>query len=80
MILKIKNFTILADFKINITFSTNETLLVDLKNELYGEIFNPLKNPIFFNKAYLSETNVIEWPNEADFAPEFLYKIGKKAS
>ena len=80
MILKIKNFSILEDFKIKITFNNGETRIVSLANELDGEVFVQLKNPDFFKKAYLTEWNVIEWPNGADFAPEFLFEIGIKAS
>lgn len=80
MILKIKQFSILNDYQIKVTFNNGETSIVNLANELNGEIFEPLKNPEFFKQAYLTEWNVIEWPNGADFAPEFLFEIGRKAS
>lgn len=68
------------DYQLKITFSNDETRIVNLANELHGEIFEPLKNPDLFKQAYLTEWNVIEWPNGADFAPEFLFEIGRKAS
>lgn len=80
MILKVKAFEVLKGFQIRVTFNNGDTRVVDLSNELNGEIFEPLKDESYFKKAYLTEWNVIEWPNGADFAPEFLYKIGKKAA
>lgn len=80
MILKVKHFSIMNDYQLKITFSNDETRIVNLANELHGEIFEPLKNPDLFKQAYLTEWNVIEWPNGADFAPEFLFEIGRKAS
>jgi len=50
---------------------------VDLASEIYGEVFEPLKRPEFFRRVSVNpETNTIEWPNGADFAPEFLHRIG----
>lgn len=48
---------------------------IDLSAELYGEVFEPLKDEAYFkNFTVNSETGTIEWPNRADFAPEFLYE------
>ena len=50
---------------------------VNLSGELYGEVFEPLKDVTFFQQVSVNEeTNTIEWPNGADFAPEFLYETG----
>ena len=79
MFLHIVGVTYLEDYKLRIEFSDGVIKDVDLKDELYGEMFEPLKNTKLFKQVRVnSETNTIEWPNGADFAPEFLYKIGKK--
>jgi len=80
MILKIQQFSILEGLKMKVKFNNGETRVVDLTNELKGEVFEPLRNQEFFRQAYLTEWHVIEWPNGADFAPEFLFEIGQKAS
>jgi Protein of unknown function (DUF2442) len=46
---------------------------VDLKNELNGGIFEPLKDEGYFRSLVLHpELRTVVWPNGADFAPEFL--------
>jgi hypothetical protein len=52
-------------------------LLVDLSDQLEGEIFNPLKDLAFF-KLFSIKYITIEWSNGADFAPEFLQESGRK--
>ncbi|MBI5503667.1 MAG: DUF2442 domain-containing protein, partial [Deltaproteobacteria bacterium] len=48
---------------------------IDLENELWGEVFEPLRDPDQFKSFRLdSELQTIVWPNGADFAPEFLYE------
>ena len=54
---------------------------VDLFSELYGEVFEPLKEVGYFRKFQLHpELRTIVWPNGADFAPEFLRSLVKVAA
>lgn len=48
---------------------------VDLRDELHGEVFEPLKNPAVFRTVFVHpEFHTLCWPNGADLAPEFLYE------
>ena len=54
---------------------------VDLRPQLYGEIFEALKDPVYFEKLRVDpELHTIVWPNGADFAPEFLYERARVAA
>jgi hypothetical protein len=49
---------------------------VNLRRELYGPIFEPLRDPAYFAQAYLdADSRTVAWPNGADFAPDFLYEM-----
>ena len=62
-------------YKLYLCFSDGAEGEVDLKHELTGEIFEPLKDISFFKKFSINnEIHTIVWPNGADFAPEFLYE------
>ena len=48
---------------------------MDLRDQLYGEIFEPLKDCSFFQQFSVHpEFHTLSWPNGADFAPEFLHE------
>lgn len=75
LFLEVRNAEHLRDFQLLIEFNDGKTLIVDLENRLEGKVFEPLKNMDFFKKFQI-RYNTIEWPNGADFAPEYLYEIG----
>ncbi|MBI3874175.1 MAG: DUF2442 domain-containing protein [Arcobacter sp.] len=76
MFLHINSCEYLDNYRLKLGFNNGETKQVDLEKELYGEIFEPLKEKDFFKDFFISQ-NTIEWRNGADFAPEYLYKIGQ---
>ena len=65
----------LDEYKIWIEFNDGTAGVADLHNDLWGQIFEPLKDRELFKNFKISEImNTIEWENGADLAPEFLYK------
>ena len=77
MFLHVNEATYISDYQLRLKFNNNEIKTVDLKDELYGEVFEPLKEKTFFQDFFISN-NTVEWKNGADFAPEFLFEIGIK--
>lgn len=64
-----------SDYRIWLKFSDGVEGEVDLESELWGEMFEPLKDKArFVEFALNNELETIVWPNGADFAPEFLYQ------
>lgn len=61
------------DYRIRLKFNDGAEGTVDLKNELYGEMFEPLKDIARFKAFQVDpELETIVWTNGADLAPEFL--------
>lgn len=59
---------------IRLGFSDGTEGVVDLKDELWGDVFEPLRDPAMFRSFRLdAELNTVSWPCGADLAPEFLY-------
>jgi hypothetical protein len=64
----------LENYQLKLIFNNGIQGIVDLEQELYGEIFEPLKDKSLFQKVFVT-SRTIEWSNGADFAPEFLFEI-----
>ena len=77
MFLHVTGVSHIEVYRLRVEFSNGVIKEVDLSGDLYGEVFEPLKDVSFFQQVRINEeTNTIEWPNGADFAPEFLYETG----
>lgn len=62
------------DFVVWVQFNDGTNGEVDLSDELYGQVFEPLQDPDYFAKFIVDpEVHTLTWPNGADFAPEFLH-------
>ena len=68
-------------YTIHVRFADGIEGDVDLEGELWGEVFEPLKNVAAFRNFELAtELNTVTWPTGADLAPEFLYQKAAEQS
>ncbi len=64
------------DYTVHVRFDDGTEGEVDLRDELHGEVFEPLKDlRVFAQVSVHPDFHTLCWPNGADFAPEFLYDI-----
>lgn len=55
-------------------FSDGTTRDVDLERELWGPVFEPLRDPEVFRQVTVDhELGTIVWPNGADMDPDVLH-------
>lgn len=74
MIPRVEEARHVRDFVVHLRFSDGTEGAIDLEDELYGEIFEPLKDQALFRQFSVHpEFHTLVWPNGADLAPEFLY-------
>ena len=61
-------------YQIRLRFGDGTCGVIDLEEQLWGEVFEPLKDVAVFQNFRLDpQLQTIVWPNGADLAPEFLY-------
>ena len=73
---KIEKAEYVSGYILRLRFADGVTGDVDLSDELWGEVFEPLKDLSVFQSVELNpELNTVMWPaTGADLAPEFLYE------
>lgn len=62
-LIKLISANYISDYNIEVTFNDGLKSIVDLKNELWGEIFEPLNDLNKFKKFRLNPFT-IEWENQ----------------
>lgn len=76
--MRIKKADYLQEYKIQILFSDDQLKIVDLKEDLWGALYEPLKDLDYFKKVSVDEDRItIQWPNGEDFSPDYLYEKSK---
>jgi len=79
MIPKVVEVKPLDGYRLWIRFDDGKAGTVDLAAELWGPMFEPLKDTEFFAQASVDpDLETVTWPNGADLAPEFLYEAAQQ--
>jgi len=74
MIPKLESAVHVAGYTIHVRFADGAEGDVDLEAQLWGEVFEPLRDLDLFRRFRLDEAlNTVTWPTGADLAPEFLH-------
>lgn len=75
MIPRLKSAIHAGGYRVRLEFSDGACGEIDLEDELWGEVFEPIRNLQEFKRFVVHpELHTLTWPNGADFAPEYLYK------
>jgi len=70
---KVTEVKALTEYRLEVWFEDGTHGTVCLANDLYGPVFEPLKDSSFFAQVMIDEFGAICWPNGADIAPDALY-------
>lgn len=72
-ILRINAVELTGPHSLALQFNDGASRQVNLLPELFGPVFEPLRDTEFFSRVVLDPVcGTVVWPNGADFAPEFL--------
>lgn len=65
---------VVRPYVIDVLFDDGVRRTIDLEPELWGPVFEPLRDFALFQQAAIDPVGgSISWPTGADLAPEFLY-------
>jgi len=64
----------LADYTLRLTFDDGSERVIDLADELWGPMGEPLRDPAYFRLVRVDpELRTIVWPNGFDLDPDVLH-------
>ena len=63
----------LAGYRLSVEFEDGVAGTIELESELFGEVFEPLRDVALFAQVRLDEFGAPCWPTGADLAPDAIY-------
>jgi hypothetical protein len=73
MLVRVTDVEIIDGYRLRLAFSDGAVGEIDLAEELWGEVFEPLREEALFRQARVDpELGTVVWPNGADLDPESL--------
>ena len=76
MIVHVTQVKVVGPHSLYLEFDNGICKQVNLRRELFGQVFEPLRDPTCFAQAYLDpDARTVTWPNGADLAPDFLLSL-----
>ena len=73
MFIEVIEANYVKEYILNIKLNNGQAGQVDLEDQLWGPMFEPLKDKAYFTKFTVSKIfGTIEWPNGADIAPDYF--------
>jgi hypothetical protein len=69
---KVTAVEVLPPYRLRLTFDDGLRRDVDLTHELWGRMFEPLKDPAFFGQVFIDH-GTVAWPNGLDLDPLVLH-------
>ncbi len=62
------------EYTLSLVFNDGTKGTVSIADRLFGPMFEPLRDPKLFAQVRVDEFGAVCWPNEADLAPDALYR------
>ena len=80
MIPRLEEARYVGGYRVWLRFKDGVAGEIDLAGEIWGEVFEPLRDVVEFAKLKADpELHTLVWPNGADFSPEWLWEQVKAA-
>ena len=73
VLVRVTDVQVLDGYRLRLAFSDGAVGEIDLAQELWGEVFEPLREEALFRQARIDpELGTVVWPTGADLDPESL--------
>ena len=70
---RITGISALAGHRLSVEFEDGVAGIIELESDLFGPVFEPLRDEALFAQVRLDEFGTPCWPTGADLAPDAIY-------
>jgi hypothetical protein len=70
---RITGISPLAGYRLSVEFEDGVAGTIELESDLFGPVFEPLRDEVLFAQVRLDEFGTPCWPGGADLAPDAIY-------